>query len=182
MFLPKMVEIHPYLACFYQKWLRYIRISHVFTKNRWDTPVSRMFLSKMVEIHPYLACFYQKQAIVIPRTGNLRPVGVCIKFGTTQNGLKQTFINKELCNFSHFQVNVKSYDNFSLFVRWMKTRNGCTDVLVHPFFSIRFAGLVLRNILQNIQQMIPNHLHRWNEQTLVRSVDVAQGRAKADHV
>ena len=32
-FSSKTVEIHPYLVCFYQKWLRYTRISHVFTKN-----------------------------------------------------------------------------------------------------------------------------------------------------
>ena len=63
-------------------------ISCVFIKNGWDTPVSRVFSSKTVEIHPYLACFYQKQAIIIPRRGSLRPVGVRIKFGTTQNGLK----------------------------------------------------------------------------------------------
>ena len=146
-FYQKQSKLPQHLACFYQKWLRYTRISHVFTKNGWDTLVSRMFLPKMVEIHPYLACFYQKQAIVIPRRGSLRPIGVRIRFGTTQNGFKQNFINKELCNFSHFQVNVKSYDNFSLFVRWMKTKNGCTDMLVHPFFSIRFVGLILRNIL-----------------------------------
>ena len=33
-FSSKMVEIHSYLACFYQKWLRYTRISHVFIKNK----------------------------------------------------------------------------------------------------------------------------------------------------
>ena len=71
----------------------------------------------MLSLHTFLGTtVFQKQAIVIPRTGG-HPVGVRIKFGTTQNGLKQTFINKELCNFSYFQVNVKSYDNYSLFVR-----------------------------------------------------------------
>ena len=75
----------------------------------------------------------------------------------------------------------RTINSLFLSVEW-KQKMGGTDVLVHPFFSIRFAGLILRNILQNIQQMIPNHLYRWNEQTLVRGVDVAQGRAKADHV
>ena len=51
-FSSKMVEIHPYLVCFHQKRLRYTRISHVFTKNGWDTLVSRMFLSKTSDCHP----------------------------------------------------------------------------------------------------------------------------------
>ena len=183
-FLSKNSRNFPGISCVFIKNKRNTPgISCVFIKNSWNSPgISCVFIKNSRNSPGISHVFITNKRLSSPRTGNLRPVGVRIKFGTTQNGLKQTFINKELCNFSYFQVNVKSYDNFSLFVRWMKTKNGCTDVLVHPFFSIRFAGLILRNILQNIQQMIPNHLHRWNEQTLVRSVDVAQGRAKADHV
>ncbi|WP_315257099.1 hypothetical protein, partial [Segatella oulorum] len=80
-------------------------------------PASRVFLSKTVETPPVSRMFLSKTSDCHPPTGSLRPVGVRIKFGTTQNGLKQNFIDKELYNFSHFQVNVKSYNNFSLFVR-----------------------------------------------------------------
>ena len=78
----------------------------------------RSFVDKNSRNSPGIShVFITNKRLSSPRTGNLRPVGVRIKFGTTQNGFKQNFINKELCNFSHFQVNVKSYDNFSLFVR-----------------------------------------------------------------
>ena len=117
-FYQKQSKLPRYLARFYQKQSKLPRYLARFYQKQSKLPWYLVrFYQKQSKLPRHLACFYQKQAIVIPRRGSLRPVGVRIKFGTTQNGFKQNFINKELCNFSHFQVNVKSYDNFSLFVR-----------------------------------------------------------------
>ena len=131
-FYQKQAKLPRHLACFYQKQAKLprhlVRFYQKQSKLPWhlvrfyqkQSKLPRYlvrFYQKQSKLPRHLACFYQKQAIVIPRRGSLRPVGVRIKFGTTQNGLKQNFIDKELCNFSHFQVNVKSYDNFSPFVR-----------------------------------------------------------------